>query len=75
MNDIEKIINTHNTKCDANEPTYLYFDKAEASFNAKYKKTQYELLSCEEEIVKLNKQLEDIKMLILNYLKEERNED
>lgn len=61
LKEIEKIINTHNTKCDANEPTYLYFDKAEASFNAKYKKTQYELLSCEEEIVKLNKQLEDIK--------------
>jgi len=60
LKEIEKIINTHNTKCDKNEPTYLYFDKTEASLNAKFKKQQYEILSCEEEIVKLNKQLENI---------------
>lgn len=60
LKEIEKIINTHNTKCDKNEPTYLYFDKTEASLNAKFKKSQYEILTCEEEIVKLNKQLEKV---------------
>lgn len=61
LKEIEKIINVHNTKCEKNEPTYLYFDKTEASLNAQFKKNQYEILSCEEEIVKLNKQLEDVK--------------
>ena len=60
LKEIEKIINTHNIKCDKNEPTYLYFDKTEASLNAQFKKSQYEILSCEEEIVKLSKQLEDV---------------
>jgi len=61
LKEIEKIINEHNTKCEKNEPTYLYFDKTEASLNAQFKKNQYEILSCEEEIVKLSKQLEDVK--------------
>ena len=60
LEDIENIINKHNTKCDKNEPTYLYFDKAEASLNSQFKKNYYELISCEEKIVNLNKQLEDI---------------
>lgn len=61
LKEIEDIINKHNTKCDKNEPTYLYFDKTEASLNAQFKKNQYEIISCEEKIVELNKKLEDIK--------------
>lgn len=61
LKDIEDIINKHNTKCDKNEPTYLYFDKTEASLNSQFKKNEYEIISCEEKIVNLNKQLEDIK--------------
>jgi len=61
LKELESIINKHNTKCDKNEPTYLYFDKSEATQNASYKKNQYEILTCEEEIVKLSKQLEDVK--------------
>lgn len=60
LKEIEKIINVHNTKCEKNEPTYLYFDKTEASLNAQFKKKQYEILTCEDEIVKLTKQLEDV---------------
>lgn len=60
LNEIEDIINKHNTKCDKNEPTYLYFDETEASLNSQFKKKQYEILSCEEEIAKLNKELESI---------------
>ena len=61
LEEIETIVNKHNTKCEKNEPTYLYFDKDEAQQNSSSKKQQYEILSCEEEIVKLNKELEDIK--------------
>lgn len=58
---LEKLINEYNTNYDKNNPTYLYFDENEAKQNASDKKNQYEILSCEEEIVKLNKQLEDVK--------------
>lgn len=61
LKEIEAIINKHNTKCDKNEPTYLYFDETEARLNAQFKKTEYEIVSCEEKIVELNKQLEDVK--------------
>jgi len=61
LKEIEDIINKHNTKCDNNEPTYLFFDKSEATLNAQFKKHQYELISCDEKISSLNKELEDIK--------------
>lgn len=60
LKELETIINRHNTKCDKNEPTYLYFDKSEAEQNSEEKKKQYEILTYEEEIVKLTKQLEDV---------------
>lgn len=60
LKELESIINEHNTKCDKNEPTYLYFDPSEAEQNSYDKKKQYEILTCEEEIVKLTKQLADV---------------
>ena len=58
---LEKLINQYNTNYDKNNPTYLYFNYDEAKQNSTDKKNSYEILSCEEEIVKLNKQLEDVK--------------
>jgi len=60
LNEIEDIINKHNTKCDTNEPTYLFFDRTEATLNSQFTKHQYELKSCDEKISSLNKELEDI---------------
>ena len=57
---IEEIVNKHNNKCDKNEPTYLYFSKDEATANAKFKKQEYEIISTEEKIVELNKQLKEV---------------
>ena len=57
---LESVINKYNTKFEKNSPAYLYFDKSEAEQNSADKKKQYEITTCEEEIVKLNKYLEDI---------------
>lgn len=57
---LEVVINKYNTNYDKNNSAYLYFDKGEATQNASDKKNQYEILTCEEEIAKLNKQLEDV---------------
>jgi len=61
LKDLEKIINEYNTNYDKNNAAYIYFDKSEAEQNSSDKKKQYQILSCEEEIIKLNKQLEDTK--------------
>jgi len=58
---LESVINKYNTKFEKNSPSYLYFDKSEAEQNSADKKKQYEIQTCEEEIVKLSKQLEDVK--------------
>lgn len=58
---LEKVINEYNTNYDKTNAAYLYFDKNEAEQNSSDKKKQYEIMTCEEEIVKLNKQLEDVK--------------
>lgn len=58
---LENVINKYNTNYEKNNAAYLYFDKSEATQNAEDKKKQYEILTYEEEIVKLNKELEDIK--------------
>lgn len=58
---LESIVNEYNTNYDNNNAAYLYFDKNEAEQNSSYKKKQYEIMTCDEEIVKLNKELEDVK--------------
>ena len=58
---LEPIINKYNTNYDKNNPSYLYFDKSEATENASDKKHQYEIVTIEQEIVNLTKQLEEIK--------------
>ena len=58
---LESIVNEYNTNYDNNNAAYLYFDKNEAEQNSSDKKKQYEIMTCEEEIVKLNKELEDVK--------------
>ena len=61
LKELESVINKYNTKFEKNSPAYLYFDKSEAEQNSADKKKQYEITTCEEEIVKLNKYLEDVK--------------
>ena len=57
---LEKVINKYNNNYDKNNAAYLYFDENEAKNNASDKRKQYEIRTCQEEIVKLNKQLEDV---------------
>ena len=57
----DEVIKEYNTNYNKNNAAYLYFDEKEASDNAIDKKKAYEILSYDEEIVKLNKQLEDVK--------------
>ena len=58
---LEEAINKFNTNYDKNNAAYIYFDKNEAEQNSADKKKQYEIVTAQEEIVKLNKELEDIK--------------
>ena len=60
LKELEVVVNKHNTKCDNNEPTYLYFNKDEATHNAEFKRQRYEITSTEEKIVELNKQIKEI---------------
>jgi len=57
LKELEDIINKYNIK--RNNEAYFYFDKNEASCNAEIKKVKYEILSCDETLVNLYKQLED----------------
>lgn len=57
---LEQVINKYNNNYDKNNAAYLYFDENEAKNNASDKRKQYEIRTCQEEIVKLNKQLEDV---------------